>query len=69
MQDQKLFLGAPVVIHLHASFEPGQGWSLSANMRRDYQEWDEVRADEYSGLSTSELLDVLIAVSERSLDL
>lgn len=59
MQQDPLFVGAPEAVHLMATYVHGEGWHLSFGMRRQYEEWGDVRRAVYSHLSTLEAIDVI----------
>ena len=59
MQQEPLFVGAPEAMHLQCTFVGGQGWHLSFAMRREGEQWENVRRTEYTHMSTAEAIDVI----------
>jgi len=67
MEEHQLFLGSPVAIRFTAVRSPGNTWSLIARVVHEFQDYDQVPTEEYSGLSAAELDQVLITISGRAL--
>jgi hypothetical protein len=57
----RLFRLAVEAIAISAIYEPGRGWRLHVNARRQGEEWSESRLCAYECLTTPELVDVLSA--------
>jgi len=57
MDQLPLFVGAPVVLNVHATHTAGEGWTVEVATRRDGQSWDDARRTQYSHLTTPELFD------------
>ena len=69
MDQDRLFRAAPAVIHVHATYVAGEGWSVTINMRREHETWREARPVVYSHLVTPEMLDSVLAELEVMLGL
>lgn len=67
MDQIRLFRLAVESLNIQATFVPGHGWRLSAGARRQDETWSEAQRDEYSGLTTPELVDVLLEALPRLL--
>lgn len=65
MQSGRLFEGAPEALSINAHWLHGQGWVLIFRLRREGEQWRDVRSEAYSHLSTGELVDVLEAEVNR----
>lgn len=59
MGQSALFVGAPEALTIGAHYEHGYGWVLTLRMRRQGQQWLEASREDYSHLTTPELMDVL----------
>ena len=59
MKPERLFLGAPVVMHLNATHVAGCGWHLDVLMRLEGECWDDAYHATYSFLTSEELVDVV----------
>lgn len=62
MQEEQLFLGDPVVIGFTATYSAGKGWTLIGRSVREFQNWSDAGFDEYSGLTSSELHDLVCTI-------
>lgn len=62
MEQPKLDLAGSVeAVIIGAQFTLGQGWTLRLQLRRQFEDWSDARAEVYEGLTTDELVDVLDA--------
>lgn len=55
MQQERLFVLAPEVVHFGATYVAGQGWHLTVVMRRQDEHWESAYRATYSHLATAEL--------------
>lgn len=58
--DERLFRLAHEAMVFNCVHVAGQGWRLNVRRRRGDECWEEAYSAQYSHLSTSELLDVLL---------
>lgn len=61
MDQPRLFRLAPEAVVVQAHFVAGEGWQALVRVRRGDEEWDTAHQEHYSFLSTTELVDVLLA--------
>lgn len=62
MDNLRLFDGAPEVMHLQAVYVVPDGWRLQVIMRREGEHWSNALREEYSHLTSPELVDVVDSV-------
>lgn len=62
MDEQKLFHGALEAILISAQHVPGEGWTCTFRMRRQFEDWQEGHAELYERLTTPELMDTMWAM-------
>jgi hypothetical protein len=67
MTQQRLFRLAPVAFHLQASHIAGEGWTVTAGLRRGDESWADASREQYCSLTSEELADVICAVAESLL--
>lgn len=57
--EQQLFTGAVEAAIISARFVLGEGWVLRLQLRRQFEDWEDARTEEYDRLTTDELVDTL----------
>jgi hypothetical protein len=67
MDQGRLFRLAPEALAINAYYEGPRGWTLTIRMRRQGELWTDSLSEQYSGLSTSELADVIDASTCKAL--
>ena len=67
MHQERLFRLAVEAGNLWFRHEPGRGWVLRVQFRRGDEAWDDAYSEQYAGLSTRELLDVIATELDLSL--
>ena len=66
---QRLWIGAPESVAITASCTPGQGWTLTVSVRRQFESWADAATGHYDFLTTEELADVVAASLAAELEL
>jgi hypothetical protein len=61
MDQQRLFRLAPEAMFVTANYVPGEGWRLTASMRRQDEPWSSAYRVTYSHLTSPELSDVILS--------
>lgn len=59
VMQQRLFVGAPVILSLIAVYVVPSGWSLTVRCRLDGEPWCDAEERHYHGLTSEELADVM----------
>lgn len=67
MHQLRMFRLAPEALTINAHHVGGEGWSLKVQMRRGDETWQDAYTEQYTHLTTAELVDVLDAVVTQTL--
>lgn len=63
-EQTRLFRLALDAVAIDAHYEPAEGWSLNVRARRGDETWQEGHHSTYRPLTSSELVDVIVAELE-----
>lgn len=69
MEQARLFRLAPEAVQVWAHYVHREGWNLCISVRRGDETWSEAHQEVYSGLTTNELVDVVLADLSTSMGL